>query len=778
MSLVFESAIDAFSIETATLVCPAASAVTPADRGDEAIPVAGVIEHARRHPSLVHPDDEDDVCVPLHEPTSATLSDEYVIYTDHPIHGEIFVYEEDGERAFVQTEAFGATPLARRLRFWHSDYVPETEPAYYSSPLSDTEPPRNPVGDPDEFFDQLLGFVDREREARRTEHRTRLDARSPTEIYEDGGAAIPSLDNPGNGRGQRFTFRLSDAAVASALSTEHASDDADGNGRADRTELPHRFVQQEFGIHEGNEALLSPPNREHSPSAFPLAVTVDTIRNRNVVLTVDWETIDAVNEVDSFLRQQRRGFGLALLLNGVPYDRQADSIRELNEDRTFRGLMTGQVPVTFSDTGAIESTQHDDDLNQEQQLAVEHALLADPLFCIHGPPGTGKTRTLVEIVRRAATAGQRVLVCADSNQAIDNILVGDSTSTDVDDGSLHAHAQHGTEEFTVKRNNARRSTHPAISDWYSSVSGIPDVVVTTASSAARLDGRFDLAVIDEATQATCTTTCIPMVAAEKVVLAGDHKQLPPFSASDSPPDSAFGMSLFEHLYADGGVYEGVGIQLRTQYRMHRDIARFPNRRFYDRSLRQGHAIEPLVTESNGVLGNGASLMGYDIGGSESLRENSLYNEPEAELVTYLVGQLRSLPAVGYDDIGVIAPYTAQVATINSLLATHLPRGTDVTVDTIDSFQGGERDAIVISLVRSNPTGELGFLDRRPDGPRRLNVALTRARRFCGIIGDWSTLTAATDCTDLYRSLHAELADTNRLKSVDPTLLDLSALHHD
>ncbi|MDY7082617.1 MAG: AAA domain-containing protein, partial [Halobacteria archaeon] len=110
-----------------------------------------------------------------------------------------------------------------------------------------------------------------------------------------------------------------------------------------------------------------------------------------------------------------------------------------------------------------------------------------------------------------------------------------------------------------------------------------------------------LVVLDEATQSTCTASCIPISKGEKVVLAGDHRQLPPFSATDEPPETAQGLSLFEHLYAedipyegrDGGVYEGVGIRLETQYRMNRDIMYYVNKLFYDGGLKAGEKVEPL-----------------------------------------------------------------------------------------------------------------------------------------------------------------------------------------
>jgi superfamily I DNA and/or RNA helicase len=221
--------------------------------------------------------------------------------------------------------------------------------------------------------------------------------------------------------------------------------------------------------------------------------------------------------------------------------------------------------------------------------------------------------------------------------------------------------------------------------------------------------------------------------------------------------------LFEHFYSDGGVYEGVGIPLRTQYRMHRDIAYYPNRRFYDNILESGRSITPVS--------NHPTLIGYDIGGSESAVRSSTANTTEARLVAYLVGDFLDTESISAEDIGVITPYTAQKYEIKDML----PNAADaVTVDTIDAFQGSEKPVVFISLVRSNGDGHIGFLGRPEDGPRRLNVALTRAQRFCAVIGDWQTLTRERDddvrCTDLYRSLRSHLDDTGRFRHVEPEFI--------
>jgi superfamily I DNA and/or RNA helicase len=291
------------------------------------------------------------------------------------------------------------------------------------------------------------------------------------------------------------------------------------------------------------------------------------------------------------------------------------------------------------------------------------------------------------------------------------------------------------------------------------------VVAATNSSAATLHREFDLVVLDEATQSTCTASCIPLARANRAVLAGDHHQLPPFSATEEPPELSYGLSLFEHLYAEGGVYEAVGLQLKTQYRMHPDIAYFSNREFYDRTLRNGEVVQPLSDRS--------AIEGYNLGGSVDVIDHSRANETEGRLVVHLVMEL--LETVPADEIGVITPYAAQVRLLRESLADHIEEDRAITVDTIDSFQGSEKTAILISLVRSNSDGEIGFLGRPQDGPRRLNVALTRAKRYCAIIGDFHTLRydAEGKCTTFYQKFYDHFETTGRLNNIDPEFIPVS-----
>ncbi len=197
--------------------------------------------------------------------------------------------------------------------------------------------------------------------------------------------------------------------------------------------------------------------------------------------------------------------------------------------------------------------------------------------------------------------------------------------------------------------------------------------------------------------------------------------------------------------------------------MHRDIAAFSNSVFYDRELRTGRTVDPLPSRDE-------PIEAFNVGGSVTVDDHSRSNDTEARLVTHLVKELTD--DLSPEEIGVITPYTAQVRLIKGRLQRHLSDGQDVTVDTIDSFQGSEREAIVLSLVRSNGEGTIGFLGQQTNGPRRLNVALTRAKRYCAVVADFHTLCYDHNgkCTDLYNRFNRFFEDTDRRRDVDPDFI--------
>jgi len=751
MSLLFEKAIGKFDLSSAALHSPADETFEPVR--DDPIPIDGIVEYASYHDQLSHPEKDSWIVIPLHTRNSAELSGEYLAFTEHALHGDVFIYDDGGDYASVDQDTFAVSSLPTG----YASGTPITRLTIRRR--TSTHPLQSGNHREIRFLTTTTRTPSLTNSSRLSKRRwtpnvmkteRKQPRRRPKHSVPRGSVRFHRLHPFGHPEDGVYRFRI------------------DG-GQVDRQHGTHRVVQSEFRIFEGNEVLLHPPNKEHSPDAFPIPATVDAIEGLTVSLAIDWYTIENRSTVGAFLRQKRRDFALTQLLNPVPYERELAAIARVRERDDQRALLTGDTAVTFGDTAGVKSSQQDVELNQEQELAVSCALLADHLFCIHGPPGTGKTRTLVEVVRRSVEAGDDVPVCADSNQAVDNLVAGSSTTTETDDRSLHAHAQHGAGEFVLRRVNASRSSNEVVSTQYATCNGLADVVAATNSSAATLEREFDVLVLDEATQATCTASCIPLARADKVILAGDHKQLPPFSATEEPPESAAGLSLFEHLYADGGIYEGVGVQLRTQYRMHRDIAWFPNSRFYDRALRQGRDVTALEEQP--------AFVGYDIGGSEATIDHSKRNDAEVRLVAHIVDELLTDADVSPSEVGVITPYTAQANAIRKKQRDILIL--EETSQSTRSIPSKERKvAIVISLVRSNTTGETGFLRRPLDGPRRLNVAMTRAQRFCAIVGDWYTLRSSADGTDedagLYDDLYSFLENTGRLRQVEPEFIPVPA----
>ena len=459
-------------------------------------------------------------------------------------------------------------------------------------------------------------------------------------------------------------------------------------------------------------------------------------------------------------------------------------------------------------------------LNEFQERAIERALNAEKVFLIHGPPGTGKTTTLVELIKRCVEKGEKILATADSNVAVDNLVerLADKGVHVIRVGNpvrvlknIQKHtldylislepefhkAQKYYEEIDKLKKEQERYIKPipryrrGLSDeeilkrastgtpvrglspkilrsmarWLQFQEKIKklyekakeeenkavekiinraQVVCTTNSTAGSeiLEGfSFDRIIIDEATQAVEPSCLIPLVKGRKLVMAGDHKQLLPTVLSQEAQEE-LSYTLFERLidlYGDS-IYE----TLRIQYRMNKKIMEFPNRMFYEGKLIAhesvaNHTIADLINfekykNLRGALKEAINpenvLVFLSVKGKEKQRKGSTsyFNEEEAKVVKKLIGSLLSV-GINPEQVGVISPYEDQV----NLLSEVLPE--DVEVKTVDGFQGREKEVILISFVRSNDRGDIGFLRDY----RRLNVAITRARRKLICIGNSETL---------------------------------------
>lgn len=701
--------------------------------------------------------------IPLFEPNEPRPTPEYVLY--RPDHDQLGWWDEDfgvsGTVRWADAADLGDTQVGRRLRYWLPEYRDNAEADIPDEklPPSAVEPTAvAELTDNDEFFGDLRQFVKREREEEKDQARDRYFDHGFSDAKRRGLLAGPFslLNETRTKNGQQvFQYQL--------LENEQSGQAADVNLREDE------------GLFNGNICLAVIPGEDISP----VEVSIPNVGDNNLDIALTGDYTDR-NQVETALRRDQNDIWLHALMNPVPYDRRLEAISNVERRTSKRGLAAGTRPVSFHPI--YNAPTQPLALNEYQKKALFWAASAEDLACIHGPPGTGKTRTLTAYLLAAVANGKRVLVTAHSNQAVDNLLAGDSTPDSPEEDSLHWFAQYdpgndpetdGTESryaasiptgenLTIARAGSNSSNRTVREYYARNATASADVVAATTSGAAQFDvNEFDVAVVDEATQASRPATAIAVNAAEKLVLAGDHKQLPPFCASEDSQEEEMHISLFEHLLEQYD--KRVAVTLRKQYRMHADIAQYPNSQFYDGDL------ETAAVNVDWTLGDLDAIVGIDIKGGEQRPQHgtSYYNSAEAKAATR---QVEKLLDAGVDpaDIGVITAYTGQIGKIKSRIGNLDYDDTwKVTVDTVDSFQGGEREAIIVSFVRSNDDGHSGFLEFPDEGKRRLNVAITRARKRLVLIGDWDTLgtiaphrDAESSCAPSYAAL------ANRLREDD------------
>ncbi|KAF2502212.1 DNA-binding protein SMUBP-2 [Lophium mytilinum] len=477
-----------------------------------------------------------------------------------------------------------------------------------------------------------------------------------------------------------------------------------------------------------------------------------------------------------------------------------------------------------SDLSTVNVEWIDPSLNDSQKDAIRFALESREVALIHGPPGTGKTHTLIELILQMLKQGLRLLVCGPSNISVDNIVerlasykvpmirlghparllpsvlnhsldvltrTSDAAEIvqdirkeiDAKQASIRK-TRNGREKRTIY-NELRELRKEFREREKGCVEGLvrsSKVVLATLHGAGGFhlrNQKFDVVIVDEASQALEAQCWVPLLwlKASRLVLAGDHLQLPPTIKSLNSKESKArkkeekGKKDGEKEEGEGKVIKGMTLEttlfdrllelhgpsikrmLTTQYRMHETIMRFPSDELYEGKLVAAEAVkarlltdlpyevketedtkEPLVfwdtqggdfpekTEDE-EIGKKAGK-GMSLGESKS-------NELEAALVKLHVSNLVEA-GLKPEDIAIVTPYNAQLAVLSQLLKERYP---GIELGSVDGFQGREKEAVVVSLVRSNAEHEVGFLGEK----RRLNVAMTRPKRHLCVIGDSDTV---------------------------------------
>lgn len=487
--------------------------------------------------------------------------------------------------------------------------------------------------------------------------------------------------------------------------------------------------------------------------------------------------------------------GVQLYFDDTSYKTMFAALREVAEakgNRTarLREVLLGKAPALRRETGPVRFPW----LNASQEKAVNQVLCAKEVAVVHGPPGTGKTTTLVEAVYETLHRENQVMVSAQSNTAVDWIaeklvdrgipVLRIGNPTRVNDKMLaftyerrfEAHSDYPElwqirktiREMTGRLRKSgredRERLHNQLTKLRVRATGLEIRIDTELFTEARVIActlvgaasrvlerkRFSSLFIDEAAQAIEAACWIAISRADRVILAGDHCQLPPTIKCIEAARGGLGRTLLEKVVLHKP--ETMSL-LKIQYRMHEDIMRFPSRWFYHDELEAAPEVK-----YRGILDFDTPVSWIDTSELD-LQEKAVaegtgrLNTGEAEL---LVRELKNyMERIGirrileeHIDFGVISPYRAQVHYLRHLLKKEpffRPCRRLITVHTVDGFQGQERDVIMISLVRANEKGQIGFLRDL----RRMNVAITRARMKLLILGEAVTLTRHPFYRELY-----------------------------
>lgn len=549
--------------------------------------------------------------------------------------------------------------------------------------------------------------------------------------------------------------------------------------RTSHLDQPHAF--------QSGKSVSVFSNASGKPERDHVNGVINYVRDNTMVITLN------ADELPDWIEDTH--LGVDVMFDEMSYREMEFALKEIikaDDGRIaeLREILLGNEKAQLSPSLAKIS---DPDLNPSQLHALEKIIRVRDVGFIHGPPGTGKTTTLVHAIVHIISVEKQVLVCAPSNAAVD--LLADKLTEKGLSVLRIGHPARVTEQSLSKTLDARIADHPSyrelralrkkmeqvknaalkyrrnfgyeerqqrkllmqeskalkadadmlefyiVNDLLQTMQVICSTLVGSSHPVLR-GKRFLTAFIDEAAQALEPACWIPILRTNRVIFAGDHQQLPPTIKSIEAARSGLAETLFEK-----GIrrHQGMAVMLKVQYRMHQDIMKFSSAYFYKDELVAHDSVRSRLLNENESPIEFIDTAGCGYNESQDPETLSRFNEDEARL---LMGQVETLIGRTGEQVwleqnislGIITPYRAQVDYLNKLAETSgilEPLQHLININTVDAFQGQERDVIAISFVRSNDKSEVGFLG----DIRRTNVALTRARKKLLMVGDSATLGA-------------------------------------
>ncbi|MCD6019386.1 MAG: DNA-binding protein [Bacteroidetes bacterium] len=573
------------------------------------------------------------------------------------------------------------------------------------------------------------------------------------------------------------------------------------------TWFPIQILSDELGYADFVHLEVERTNSLDTPHQFSTGKNVTLFSNKNP---------DDIQEISGTIKQSGRNkmkiilhtdelpdwcyegrLGVNIQFDDNSYIEMQKALDEVigarnNRVAELREIIDGIAAPTFE---KIDDTLVIPQLNFSQNRAVRHILASNDIAVVHGPPGTGKTTTIVQAIRLVLQTEKQVLVCAPTNTAVDllteklmeqgvNVLrvghparVSEELQKTTIDGQIQSHANYkdirslrktaeeyfkmaskfkrvfGKEDakqralyYTEARNCIKESRllEDYIVDSLFDQTQVICCTPVTSTNRALAKKKFDTLFFDEASQALEAISWIPLLKCNRVILSGDHFQLPPVVKSIKAKQEGLDKTMLDRCIE----HDEISSLLTHQYRMHHQIMAFSNAYFYNNKLEADATVKDSVLSRNEdieILNIPIELIdtaGCSFDELQNPETLSMSNKGEADLLfkhlELLLQQYTNSGETNRISIGVISPYKEQIELLKEKQlefdhSSYLVN--ELAVKTIDGFQGEERDVIYISLVRSNPDSEIGFLS----DIRRMNVALTRAKKKLVVIMDTATI---------------------------------------